>query len=188
MSRSASGESNDGKEDREEAAADKLGGKVTLGDLIWVKVGKDTWWPAQVVDENTVTESNKPKNRPAGKVLVRLYGSYQHLYVDPIKCHSQFKIVLEQNNGSHRDIFDKALDQEKIRSVKSSKSKSPGSKSKGNSSKKEKVSKKAKLDKEREKAKRKNQTKDASESPKMRTPKKNKILNNDEVGNMQSDV
>lgn len=48
MSRSASGESNDGKEDREEAAADKLGGKVTLGDLIWVKVGKDTWWPAQV--------------------------------------------------------------------------------------------------------------------------------------------
>lgn len=56
----------------------------------------------------------------------------------------------------------------------------------GNSSKKEKVSKKAKLDKEREKAKRKNQTKDASESPKMRTPKKNKILNNDEVGNMQS--
>ncbi|XP_062163624.1 uncharacterized protein LOC133870492 [Alnus glutinosa] len=105
--------------------------RVTRGDLIWVRLNGGSWWPAQVADENTVNGSIKPRNKSAGEVLVRLYGSYKYLYVDPVKCHSEFELILQQNNGCRRKIFEKALEQDCPRS-KYGISKRRGAKSKEN--------------------------------------------------------
>ncbi|KAH0989121.1 hypothetical protein GBA52_000604 [Prunus armeniaca] len=118
--------------DEEDVAANQLGGEVKVADLIWVKINGGSWWPAQVVDDNTVNVNNKPSKRSAGKVLVRLYGSYKYLYVDPQKYHSEFDIILKQNNGCYREILIKALEQD-VSCLKSSRSKKQGSKSKAES-------------------------------------------------------
>ncbi|XP_028802174.1 uncharacterized protein LOC114757334 [Neltuma alba] len=113
-------------EGREQVTTDA----VALGDVIFVKLRGGSWWPAQVVDKNTVAKSARPGGKSAGKVCVRLYGSYEYLYVDPIKCRSEFEKILEQHNGSYREIFQKALEKDLPRS-KPSKSKHSGSKTKG---------------------------------------------------------
>ncbi|KAL5558501.1 hypothetical protein UlMin_034712 [Ulmus minor] len=117
------------KKDGEEVAANHLGRKVKPADLISVKIHGDSWWPAQVVDENIVSEAIKPGFKSAGEVLVRLYGSHTCLYVDPIKCHSEFSAVLKENNNCYREIFMKTLEQDLAR-LKAGKSKRQGSKSK----------------------------------------------------------
>ncbi|XP_022766424.1 DNA (cytosine-5)-methyltransferase 3B-like [Durio zibethinus] len=114
-----------------ESAALQLEGEVSRGDLIWVKLHGNSWWPALVIDENSVSESSKPGNRSQGEVLVRLYGSHEYLYADPMKYYSEFKIILEQNNGSCYDILDKALEQD-CSHRKSIKPKGQGSKSAAN--------------------------------------------------------
>ncbi|KAJ4701448.1 PWWP domain containing protein [Melia azedarach] len=105
------GRSHDSERDGKQVVVKRLEGEVVPGDCIWVKLCSKLWWPAQVVNENTVSESNKPCSRAAGTVLVRLYGSYEYLYADPIKFQSEFQIVLKENNGSHREIFEKSLEQ-----------------------------------------------------------------------------
>lgn len=104
-------------------------GEVLFGDMIWVKLHGQSWWPAQVVDETSVSVSNKHSKRSVGDVLVRLYGSYNFLYVDPMKYQSEFEKVLDQNKGSHTEIFKKSLEQE-ILDTKSGRAKGKGSKSK----------------------------------------------------------
>ncbi|OMO50734.1 hypothetical protein CCACVL1_30289, partial [Corchorus capsularis] len=117
--------SNDGGK---ESAAMRLEGEVSLGDLIWVKLRRNLWWPAVVVDEKGVDESSRPENRSEGEVLVRLYGSYEYLYADPVKYYSQFKTILEKSNGNCHEIFDKALEQD-YSHLNSDKRKGQGSKS-----------------------------------------------------------
>ncbi|KAK7282887.1 hypothetical protein RIF29_11991 [Crotalaria pallida] len=102
---------------------------VALGDLIWIKFRNGSWWPAQVVDAKSVHKSVKPKKKSAGEILVRQYGSYKYSYVDPIQCRSELEIVLKNNNGSYRDIFQQALEKD-LPSKKSSRSKGSSSKSK----------------------------------------------------------
>ncbi|XVE55598.1 hypothetical protein DITRI_Ditri03aG0171900 [Diplodiscus trichospermus] len=121
-------DNNDGEE---KSAALQLEGEVSLGEVIWVKLHENLWWPAQVVDDRSVSESCKPGNRSQGEVLVRLYGSYEYLYADPMKDYSEFNMILEQNNGSCYDIFDKALEQDRARR-RSIKPKAKGSKSTAN--------------------------------------------------------
>lgn len=112
-----------GKKGVEEIATNK----VTLGDLIWVKHDGGSWWPAQIIDENR--GSIKPGDKSAGKVRVRLYGSNEYLYVDPVKCHSKFELELKQNSGSYSKILEKSLEKDLPHS-KSSRSKRQGAKSK----------------------------------------------------------
>ncbi|XP_048130791.1 uncharacterized protein LOC115739525 [Rhodamnia argentea] len=95
-----------------EGTSTQLKGEVLPGSLIWVRLNGDSWWPAQVVDGDSVSESNKPSNRLAGEVLVRLYGSYKYLYADPLKCQYEFESVLKQDNGSYHHVFVKALERE----------------------------------------------------------------------------
>ncbi|KAK6277740.1 hypothetical protein POUND7_018063 [Theobroma cacao] len=108
-------EIHDNNDGEEESAALQLEAEVSLGGLIWVKLHGNSWWPAVVVDENSVNGSSKPGNRSEAEVLVRLYGSYEYLYADPMKYYSEFKMVLQQNNGSCREIFDKSLEQDCFR-------------------------------------------------------------------------
>lgn len=103
--------------------------QLRLGDLIWARLRDSIWWPAQVVDANTVSDSIKPCNRSVGEVLVRLYGSYKYLFVDPVKSRSEFQHVLKQNNGSYREIFQKSLDRDLPHS-NSARSKRQGTESK----------------------------------------------------------
>ncbi|GKV09486.1 hypothetical protein SLEP1_g20974 [Rubroshorea leprosula] len=119
-------DSNDGEE---ESAAVRLK-EVALGDLIWVKLHGKAWWPAQVVDEKSVSWSSKPGNKAEGEILVRLYGSYNYLYADPIKCFSEFKMTIEQNSGDFKKILEEALKQDSSH-PKSCRSKGQESKSMG---------------------------------------------------------
>ncbi|XP_039049917.1 putative oxidoreductase GLYR1 isoform X1 [Hibiscus syriacus] len=114
----AGGKITDNNEWAKESASLQLVGEVSLGDLIWVKVHGNSWWPALVVDEKSVSESSKPGGKSQGKVLVRLYGSHEYFYADPVKYHSEFKTILEQNNGNCYDILDKTLEQLRRKSIK----------------------------------------------------------------------
>ncbi|KAK9270097.1 hypothetical protein L1049_025671 [Liquidambar formosana] len=118
-----------GKEVGEEDVGKKLRGELMLGDFLWVRLHGSSWWPAQVVDANTVSERIKPSNRSVGEVLVRLYGSYNYWYVDPMQCRSEFENILKQTKGSYAEIFQKALEQD-LRHSKSGRSKGQGSRSK----------------------------------------------------------
>ncbi|XP_058088511.1 uncharacterized protein LOC131235330 isoform X6 [Magnolia sinica] len=91
---------------------DKLRKEFTLGDIVWIKIYDSSWWPAQVVDENTIGGGEKIEKKMEGGVLTRLYGSYEYLYVDPMKYHSEFENVLKQNNCSVKEILNKALEQD----------------------------------------------------------------------------
>ncbi|GAB2224230.1 hypothetical protein Droror1_Dr00004982 [Drosera rotundifolia] len=81
------------------------------GDVLWVKHRATSWWPAQVADENTVSRSNKPRKRTSTSVLVRLYGTYEYLYVDSVKCLTDFEDVSKQHDGDAQKVFQKALEQ-----------------------------------------------------------------------------
>ncbi|TKY74471.1 PWWP domain [Spatholobus suberectus] len=110
---------------------------VALGDVIFIKLRGGSWWPAQVVDENSVNKSvkpSKPSKRLLGEVLVRHYGSYTYSFADPIKCRSEFKTILERNDGSLRKILLQTLEQD-LPSTKSRRSKGSSLKPKGTSSK-----------------------------------------------------
>lgn len=47
----ANGKNNANKEGGEEVSANQVGGDVKPADVIWVKIHKDSWWPAQVCAE-----------------------------------------------------------------------------------------------------------------------------------------
>ncbi|XP_043710156.1 nipped-B-like protein [Telopea speciosissima] len=104
----------------EESRVNQLRGDLMLGDVIWVKINGCSWWPGQVFDENNVSDTLKPQNRVVGEVLVRLYGSYEYLYVDSTKCRAEFENILKENNGSYSETFGKALEQE-LSCIKSAK-------------------------------------------------------------------
>ncbi|KAI3758349.1 hypothetical protein L6452_05909 [Arctium lappa] len=93
-----------------------------------------SWWPAQVVDENSVSSANKPSVSSKGSssdVLVRLYGSYIYKYVDINRSRTEFKNILIENNFDHDAILKKSLEQD-LASLNSSKSRRrQQSKSKG---------------------------------------------------------
>uniref|UniRef100_A0A7N0USC6 PWWP domain-containing protein n=1 Tax=Kalanchoe fedtschenkoi TaxID=63787 RepID=A0A7N0USC6_KALFE len=92
---------------------------VKLGYLIWVKLHPSSWWPAQVVDAETVSEFVKPIERLVGEVLVRVYGSYIYLYVDPTESRIEFEKVLKRYDGNYDAILEEALAKDRPRSTKS---------------------------------------------------------------------
>lgn len=110
-------------------SVNKRSGNVGLGDMIWVRLRGSSWWPAQVVDVE-ISKRLKPRKRSADEVLVRLYGSYQYKYVDPVTCRSEFEKILKKNDGNCRAIFESTLQKDLARlrsgSASGSKSKSEG--------------------------------------------------------------
>ncbi|QCE15979.1 uncharacterized protein LOC114162233 [Vigna unguiculata] len=146
-----------GKNETSEGGAND---SVTFGDVIFIKLRGSSWWPAQVVDENSVSKSVKPSKRnkrSPGDILVRHYGSYIYSYVDPIKCRTEFKTILEHNDGSLRKILLQTLEKD-LPSTKSSRSKGSSLKPKGSSSKDSAGKKKSnRQDKEQNKIKHKKQ-------------------------------
>ncbi|XP_074379687.1 uncharacterized protein LOC141720904 [Apium graveolens] len=97
------------KNSTEDDAKNHLPKETAPGDVIWVKLGESSWWPAQVSDEDSISGSCNPIKKADGEVLVRLYGSYKYLYVDPVTSHSEFVRILQQSNGKYDDIMMKTL-------------------------------------------------------------------------------
>ncbi|XP_072985868.1 uncharacterized protein [Typha latifolia] len=93
------------------------------GDITWIKI-HDSWWPAQVLDEESV--GDKPQKTVIDESLVRLYGTYDYLYVDILKCCAEFEsvcsnfaahednltLMLKQENKTMREVFQKSLKQD----------------------------------------------------------------------------
>ncbi|CAJ1973984.1 unnamed protein product [Sphenostylis stenocarpa] len=125
------------KSGKSETSEDGANDSVALGDVIFIKLRGSSWWPAQVVDENSVNKSVKPSRRSKrspGNILVRHYGSYTYSYADPIKCRAEFKTILERNDGSLRKLLLQTLEQD-LPSTKSRGSKGSLLQPKGASSK-----------------------------------------------------
>ncbi|KAI3972567.1 hypothetical protein MKX01_019225 [Papaver californicum] len=89
-----------------------VGKELKLGEVIWVKTNPSSWWPGQIVDVYTVSGTRIPKKKVAGKILVRLYGTYTYLYWNPTNYRGELMEALKQNDGSSRKMFQKALQQE----------------------------------------------------------------------------
>lgn len=78
----ANGENIANKEGGEEVSAIQLGGKVKPADVIWVKIHKDSWWPAQVNVELcfyllTLPNSFLVKYNNGSVVLIYIIGSFR---------------------------------------------------------------------------------------------------------------
>ncbi|GAB2271431.1 hypothetical protein Dimus_006268 [Dionaea muscipula] len=116
---------NAGGDDEIIAVAKQFLDGMKPGDLLWVKHRQTSWWPAQVVDENTVSGRYKPHKRTSTTILVRLYGTYKYLFVDPMKCLSEFEDALKRHKGDMQMMFQKALKKASPESI----SKTEGSKS-----------------------------------------------------------
>lgn len=84
--------------------------KFRLGDITWVKHGSSSWWPAQVIDEASV--SSKPKKKTGHDALVRLYGTCEYVYVDPWKSNMEFEMILKEENKTAREAFHEVLQKE----------------------------------------------------------------------------
>uniref|UniRef100_A0A0D9X8X5 PWWP domain-containing protein n=1 Tax=Leersia perrieri TaxID=77586 RepID=A0A0D9X8X5_9ORYZ len=92
-----------------ELSEDNLRHNFRLGDIAWVK-HDGSWWPAQVVDDSCI--SNKRKKTAKHHVPVRLYGTCQHLYVDPWKSNMEFKMMLKRENKSAMEKFHEVFKKE----------------------------------------------------------------------------
>ncbi|XP_021643127.1 uncharacterized protein LOC110637370 isoform X1 [Hevea brasiliensis] len=170
VKRCSSSKSHDRDHGGERVAAEHLERVPKLGEVIWVKLSGGSWWPAVVVKSN-VNGSNKADDGLMGDVRVRLYGSYEYMYVDPIKWCSEFRVTLEQNNGCYEDIFRKALEQV-LSSSKCGRVKGKVAKSKGTS---KQVKETEKHDRGQKRLK---QNKQAATAAKCKSPKQNEVLKN----------
>ncbi|KAJ8543672.1 hypothetical protein K7X08_025290 [Anisodus acutangulus] len=94
-----------------EAALNKSRGEVDFGNLIWVQLDGQSWL-GQVVDEKALGGNKKLTKKVAGEVLVRLYGSYTYLYVDPIKSQLEYEKIAEKYHGNHISILGETLKQD----------------------------------------------------------------------------
>uniref|UniRef100_A0ACD5V6D3 Uncharacterized protein n=1 Tax=Avena sativa TaxID=4498 RepID=A0ACD5V6D3_AVESA len=81
-----------------------------LGDITWVKHDGSSWWPAQVIDEASV--SSKPKRNTSFDALVRQYGTCQYFYVDPWKSNMEFEMILKEENKTAMEAFHEVLQKE----------------------------------------------------------------------------
>ncbi|KAL4197265.1 hypothetical protein AMTRI_Chr04g250240 [Amborella trichopoda] len=124
-----------------------------LGVLMWVKIHDGLWWPAQVVDDKMVCDSNKLNDRIEGGFLVRLYGSYDHLWVDPMIDRSEFEDIVKQNNYSEKETFRKVLELDIAETKAGDKSKRKPAQSKGKDYTKEKKPKKCMVEQDQKETK-----------------------------------
>ncbi|KAK1287525.1 hypothetical protein QJS10_CPB19g01522 [Acorus calamus] len=100
----------DGGEDTNSGSC-HLNHNIMLGDLLWVRISDCSWWPAQIMNTD-ISGNDKSNKNIEGKAMVRLYGSYHYLFVDPENCRSEFENVLKENNCSYKLILEKALEKE----------------------------------------------------------------------------
>ncbi|KAK8950688.1 hypothetical protein KSP39_PZI003072 [Platanthera zijinensis] len=84
--------------------------RFKLGEILWCRINSGSWWPVQVVDENCV--AFKPKRKKKDQILVRLYGTFEHMYVEKANCISKTEKIYEEENRSSREIFEKALEED----------------------------------------------------------------------------
>lgn len=96
---------------RDDASLNKSSMEVDFGNLIWIQLNGQSWL-GQVVDEKAVGGNKKPTKKVAGEVLIRLYGSYTYLYVDPIKSQLEYEKIIEEYHGSLINILGEALKQD----------------------------------------------------------------------------
>ncbi|TPX67879.1 hypothetical protein SpCBS45565_g03484 [Spizellomyces sp. 'palustris'] len=58
---------------------------LTIGDLVWAKVGTTPFWPAQVVDPSLIPSRKRPflSTKDTASVLVQFFAKYDCAYVAP---------------------------------------------------------------------------------------------------------
>ncbi|KAK9713972.1 hypothetical protein RND81_06G062500 [Saponaria officinalis] len=119
----ANGERPTEEKDSNGALVDHSNAGFRTGDVIWVKHRGSSWWPAQIAEEKAVSSRSKPRRKKDNEVLVRLYGSYEYSFVDPITSLMEFDNVLKRHKGNHKEIIQEALTQGFKTKARSSKNK-----------------------------------------------------------------
>ncbi|KAJ1700587.1 hypothetical protein LUZ63_000366 [Rhynchospora breviuscula] len=100
----------DTSEEKGTTKPETLNQQFNPGDLTWIEIHESSWWPAQVVDEDIV--SDKPKKKSKNELLVRLYGTYQYMYVDASKSKTEFEEILKRENKTMKEKFQEAVEQD----------------------------------------------------------------------------
>ncbi|KDO81163.1 hypothetical protein CISIN_1g0250492mg [Citrus sinensis] len=115
--RVSGGRNCDSDRDGEKFVVKQLEGQFFPGDVTWAKLRGNIWWPAVLFFRSLtrtllVNAINLVREHLEAFLSGFMEAMNSFLYVDPIKFHLEFQKVLEQSNGSHREIFEKALEQD----------------------------------------------------------------------------
>ncbi|XP_009395306.2 uncharacterized protein LOC103980594 [Musa acuminata AAA Group] len=78
------------------------------GSTVWAKTAYHDWWPAEVMDERSLECT---KNNHIGHILVQLYGSKEHAWLEPARDLSEFDYCYEERSRNPLQAFQDALKQ-----------------------------------------------------------------------------
>ncbi|KAJ7532148.1 hypothetical protein O6H91_14G074100 [Diphasiastrum complanatum] len=79
------------------------------GQLVWAKLCRFPWWPAQVMDERSVDNGSRPQRLSKDDILVRFFGIYNFAWVDPLMNLSKFDMNFEERSRILKKAFQKGL-------------------------------------------------------------------------------
>ncbi|XP_020091441.1 uncharacterized protein LOC109712335 isoform X3 [Ananas comosus] len=79
------------------------------GNVVWAKTACHEWWPAEVMEARVALECTR--NYSSRHVLVQLYGSLEHEWVDPDRDLSEFDCCYEERSKNPLKSFQEALKQ-----------------------------------------------------------------------------
>ncbi|XP_078150771.1 uncharacterized protein LOC144546114, partial [Carex rostrata] len=64
----------------------------------------------EILDDGSVSAKLRKKSK--NELLVRLYGTYEYMYVDATKSNYEFEDVLKRENKTMKEMFQEALEQD----------------------------------------------------------------------------
>ncbi|KAI9153788.1 hypothetical protein LWI28_016564 [Acer negundo] len=70
----------------------RIGVCITPGNVVWAKTARQTWWPAEIIEERS-TSADSTNQEVDGHVLVQYYGIHQSAWVDPARDLSALEDV-----------------------------------------------------------------------------------------------
>ncbi|KDP29201.1 hypothetical protein JCGZ_16590 [Jatropha curcas] len=83
---------------------------VVPGNVVWAKMDREVWWPAEIVGETASVVDSRSRVLD-GRVLVQFYGKHRSAWVDPATDLSQLEDCFEERCCNTMDNFQDALKQ-----------------------------------------------------------------------------
>ncbi|KAK4833893.1 hypothetical protein QYF36_012990 [Acer negundo] len=88
----------------------RIGVCITPGNVVWAKTARQTWWPAEIIEERS-TSADSTNQEVDGHVLVQYYGIHQSAWVDPARDLSALEDCFEERSCNSMEDFQYALKQ-----------------------------------------------------------------------------
>lgn len=92
-----------------------LGGFLTtkelVGRVVWAKLGRFPWWPAQVIDSSLADKLLKKDRSSETDILVRFFGTYDYAWIDSAHCLSDIETKFQERSKQRKRSFQKAVEE-----------------------------------------------------------------------------